>query len=83
MVRDGTKGAAMDQLMPLKEAQRRLGISKVKMWKLVRLGLFPTYENPIDRRMKMVQWDEVVKGVRPYMAVPENGAMEGKSSRLA
>jgi predicted DNA-binding transcriptional regulator AlpA len=70
----------MDDLIPLNEAQHRLGISKAKMWKLVRLGLFPTYENPIDRRMKMVRWEEVVRGVRPYMVVPEDGDWEGKAA---
>ena len=52
------------ELIPLKEARGRLGISKTKMANLVREERFPVYENPLDRREKLVNWDEVQAALR-------------------
>ena len=52
-------------LIPLAEARRRLDVSKVTMARLVKEGRFPIYENPLDRRQKLVDWAEVEAATRP------------------
>ena len=52
-------------LIPLAEARRRLGISKVTMARLVKERRFAVYENPLDRRQKLVEWAEVEAATRP------------------
>ena len=54
-----------EKLIPLKEAARRLGVSKVTMARLVREGRFAVYENPLDRRQKLVDAAEVAEATRP------------------
>ena len=53
------------RLIPLKEARVRLGISKVTMSRLVKERRFKVYENPLDRRQKLVDTDELMNAVRP------------------
>ena len=52
-------------LIPLAEARRRLGVSKPTMARLAKEGRFPVYENPLDRRQKLVDWAEVEAATRP------------------
>ena len=52
------------ELIPLNEAARRLGVSKMTMARLVREGRFTVYENPLDRRQKLVAAREVA-ALRP------------------
>ena len=54
-------------LIPLNEAARRLGVSKVTMARLVREGRFAVYENPLDRRQKLVDAAEVEATTRPRL----------------
>ncbi len=54
-------------LVPLNEAARRLGVSKVTMARLVREGRFAVYENPLDRRQKLVDAEEVEAATRPRL----------------
>lgn len=56
---------AESELIPLKEAQKRLGISKTTLWKHVKAGRFTVYENPRDAREKLVDWQEVEEAFRP------------------
>ena len=53
------------ELITLGEAARRLGVSRVTMSRLVREGRFTVYENPLDRRQKLVEAAEVEEAVRP------------------
>ena len=57
-------------LIPLNEAARRLGVSKVTMARLVREGRFAVYENPLDRRQKLVDAAEVEAATRPRLIAP-------------
>ncbi len=52
-------------LIPLSEAARRLGISKMTMARLVKEGRFGIYENPLDRRQKLVRAEDVEAAVAP------------------
>ena len=53
------------KLIPLNEAARRLGVSKMTMARLVKDGRFTVYENPLDRRQKLVDETEVTVAVKP------------------
>lgn len=59
------------RLIPLKDARARLGVSKVKMARLVKEGRFVVYENPLDRRQKLVDLDEITSAVLPRAVSPE------------
>ncbi len=53
------------ELIPVGEAAKRLGVSKVTMARLVREGRFTVYDNPLDRRQKLVEAAEVEAATRP------------------
>jgi len=53
------------RLIPLKQARELLGISKVTMARLVKERRFRVYENPLDRRQKLVDLDELQQAIRP------------------
>ncbi len=59
------------RLIPLKQAREQLGISKVTMARLVKERRFKVYENPLDRRQKLVDPDELTSALRPYAASDE------------
>jgi predicted DNA-binding protein (UPF0251 family) len=67
------------RLIPLREARERFGISKATMARLVKERRFAVYENPLDRRQKLVDLEELSNAVRPRPAGPD-GASAGKSS---
>lgn len=69
------------RLIPLKEAQRRLGISKMTMARLVREGHFQIYLNPLDRRQKLVDVSEIVTFSQPQPARPERDPDQPDDSR--
>lgn len=50
---------AGEQLIPVKEAQERLGVSKMTMTRLLREGRFTVTVNPLDRREKLLPVSEV------------------------
>ena len=50
---------ANSEFLTLKEAQDYLGVSKTKMWSLVKSGIVRTYEDPLDRRKKLVRREDV------------------------
>ncbi len=52
-------------LITLAEARALLGISKVTMARLVKEGRFTIYENPRDRRQKLVEEAAVRAAVQP------------------
>jgi predicted DNA-binding protein (UPF0251 family) len=53
------------ELIPLNEAAKRLGVSKMTMARLVKQGSFTIFENPLDRRQKLVDAGEVAAAVQP------------------
>ncbi len=55
------------RLIPLNEVRTRLGVSKVTMARLVKEGRFSIYENPLDRRQKLVDEDEVTASLMPRL----------------
>ena len=69
-----------DKLMTLGAARDRLGVSKPKMAQLVRDGVFPVYINPLDRREKLVRWDEVEAGLREPRRLFPSQAQVGKAA---
>jgi hypothetical protein len=48
-----------DDFVSLTEAARSIGVSRNKMWKLVRAGVFTVYENPRDAREKLLKKADV------------------------
>ena len=57
------------ELVPLMEAAKRLGVSRMTMNRLVREGRFTIYENPLDRRQRLIDVAELAEAARP---VPES-----------
>ena len=49
----------------LREAREQLGISKVKMIKLVRESGVTTYDDPLDKRKKLIKRADLVRIARP------------------
>lgn len=64
------------RLIPLKEARELLGVSKVTMARLVKERRFRVYDNPLDRRQKLVDPDELHDAVRPQ-ANPDDAGVSG------
>lgn len=61
---------AEPELIPLKEAAKRLGVSKMTMARLVKEGRFRIYENPLDKREKLVEAGQVEQAARPRLLSP-------------
>ena len=68
------------ELIPLNEAAKRLGVSKVTMARLVREGRFAVYANPLDRRQKLVDAAEVAAATRPRLIRPPTEGGEQKKA---
>lgn len=52
-------------LLPMGEAARRLGISRVTMSNLAKSGRFTIYQDLRDRRVKLVDLEEVESALAP------------------
>jgi predicted HTH domain antitoxin len=52
-------------LISLKEAQERAGVSKNTLKKILKLHGITLYENPRDARQKLVNYSEIEKALRP------------------
>lgn len=68
------------ELITLREARERLGISRVTMTKLVKAGRFTVYANPVDAREKLVEVAEVEAFSRPQ---PIHQGPQGKALAAA
>jgi excisionase family DNA binding protein len=44
-----------DEFVTMTEAQEILGVSRFKIWQLVRDGELETFEYPLDRRQKLIR----------------------------
>lgn len=60
-------GDAVDnrELIPLKDARDMLGVSHTTMARLVKEGRFTIYQNPLDRRQKLVDVAEIRQFATP------------------
>lgn len=64
---------AEPELIPLKHAREILGVSHTTMARLVKEGHFTIYQNPLDRRQKLVDMQEVQKFATPLPAINGGG----------
>ena len=71
------------KLITAAEAQARLGITKVKMARLLKEGHFTIYTNPLDRRQKLIDEAELEEAVRPAPIVPRRRAAGGPEGKAA
>jgi hypothetical protein len=62
---------AEQELIPMLEAARRLGVSKLTMRRLVKEHNLQQYANPLDKREKLLDAGEVEKLRRPRPLVVE------------
>jgi excisionase family DNA binding protein len=46
--------ATKSELVTMSEAAQILGVSSTTMWRLVRDGVMPTHQDPLDRRSKLI-----------------------------
>jgi excisionase family DNA binding protein len=49
----------MERAITVTEAARRLGVSRHKVWLLMREGALPSRPNPLDRRQKLIPVEAV------------------------
>ncbi len=61
------------ELIPLKQAREILGVSHTTMARLVKEGRFAIYQNPLDRRQKLVDMREVRSFAMPQPVASESG----------
>lgn len=54
-----------EEFMSMTEAREYLGISKTKIWRLVKEGAIKTYEDPLDKRKHLVRLRDVEKLKQP------------------
>lgn len=68
------------RLITIREARERLGISRVTMARLVKEGHFTIYDNPLDKREKLIPEAEVerVRRPQPRSVQPNAGEPESK-----
>lgn len=53
------------ELVSLEEAATRLAISRATFWRRLKEWNLTVYENPANRRKRMVSWPEVERVSRP------------------
>jgi excisionase family DNA binding protein len=51
------------------EAARRLGVSRSKVWSLLREGSLQAYQNPLDRRQRLIP-EEALQRVLEQTSLP-------------
>ena len=54
-------------LILVKDARKLLGVSNIKMANLIRDGYLTTYENPLDKREKLISKEQVL-ALKPHRA---------------
>ncbi len=59
-----------DEYVSLREAQEILRVSRTKIWSLVRDGVLKTYDDPLDKRKKLIKLEDLDKLTQP---VPRSG----------
>jgi excisionase family DNA binding protein len=61
----------MDQSVNVTEAAARLGVSRRKVWQLIREGTLPYQRDPVDRRQKLIPVDALNDLRSDHSAPPE------------
>ncbi|HEY8600271.1 MAG TPA: helix-turn-helix domain-containing protein [Thermomicrobiales bacterium] len=69
------------KMITVKEARERLNISRVTMARLVKEGRFTIYDNPLDKREKLIPENELAEVKRPQPRVLPK--LERESKRAA
>ena len=59
------------ELIPMVEAARRLGVSKLTMRRIVRDSGIKTYDNPLDKRQTLIDAAELARVAQPRLQVEE------------
>ncbi len=54
-----------DEYLPLERAAEYLGVSKTKMWQLVRAGELDAYQDPRDKRKKLLKQADLDRWRQP------------------
>lgn len=70
----------MDEYVTMTEAQELLGVSRFKIWQLVKEGKLPAYQSELDRRQKLIRRSDIeaLRGARRPVA-----STTGKAAALA
>lgn len=55
------------EYLSLGDAAVMMGVSRSKLWRLVRDGVLPAYQSEIDRREKLVRRSDVEALMRPQL----------------
>jgi excisionase family DNA binding protein len=55
----------VEDFVTMTEAQELLGVSRFKIWKLVKEGTLPTFRSDLDRREKLVRRSDLEALRRP------------------
>ena len=56
--------------LTLVEAARVAGVSRAKLWRMVRSGRLRAYEDPRDARVKLIRRDELDAALQPVPLDP-------------
>ena len=60
--------ASTSEFVTMTEAQEILGVSRFKIWQLVKEGTLPTFRSDLDRREKLIRRSELDALRRPRSA---------------
>ena len=53
------------EFLTLGQAAKYSGVSRVTIWRMVKEGRLPAYQDPRDRRVKLVKREELDEALRP------------------
>ena len=68
------------EYLTLGQAAKYSGVSRVTIWRMVKEGRLPAYQDPRDRRVKLVKREELDEALRP---VPLKVEVEGQGKAAA
>lgn len=60
-------------LLSISDVEERLGVSRTKLWRMIRDGELKVFSNPRDRRQKLLDLDEVRQVLEPTEIHSEEG----------
>lgn len=58
-------------LMPIGQVEAEVGVSRTKLWRMLRAREISAFTNPRDRRQKLLDLDEVKMALEPEMLLAE------------
>lgn len=65
------------EYLSLKEAGECLGVSRTKVWQLVKEGVLPAYSDPLDKRKKLIRKDDIQNLRLPQPRANRTGQASG------